>query len=277
VADAADGAGSDPGAFIFSLNLGASSGSAGAAVSAAGGGISGAAAAGAAGGIIVAGAGVSGSVAAAGGSTAILGFRRTRSGGGGGTGSAAGDGMTGAGAGGGDDEDVAALGGSAVSFGFNRNLGSAFSSGAAVGSAAAGAVSSGRLRGFSRNGGGGVSSLMRPQENNFYRNTKPKRFTRGHPPSAYVIPTLAMKRLCLLCLAALVLTSASGCHFFRKKHPKVKETSIIGTDTEMEFKRRWTERRVSELTARGTTAERARQQAEEEFQTRFSYTNAAHR
>lgn len=86
-----------------------------------------------------------------------------------------------------------------------------------------------------------------------------------------------MKRLSLLCLAALVLATAPGCHLFRKKHPKPKEVSTIGTDTELEFKHRWLDRRTAELVGKGTNAQAARAQAEEEFRQRFSYTQAVNK
>jgi hypothetical protein len=78
--------------------------------------------------------------------------------------------------------------------------------------------------------------------------------------------------LCSVCIAALCCSS--GC-LFSKKANRTKETSAIAADVEESFRKRWVEKRASELTARGATADAARVQAESEFRERFEFTRAA--
>ena len=79
-----------------------------------------------------------------------------------------------------------------------------------------------------------------------------------------------MKHPFLACLAALVLLSASGCHLFHKSK-KPKESTAIASEVETNFRNRWIDRRVAELTAAGTDATAAHQQAAREFQQRYPY------
>lgn len=70
-------------------------------------------------------------------------------------------------------------------------------------------------------------------------------------------------------LAALAL--ASGCGMFSKKAGRVKENPAIASDVEETFRRRWMDKRVSELTAQGLAPETARAQAETEFRERYAF------
>lgn len=81
---------------------------------------------------------------------------------------------------------------------------------------------------------------------------------------------MKLKPTLLVCLSAAMVASVTGCHFF-KKSKKPKENPAIAADTEANFRERWLERRVPELTAQGTDAATARQQAEREFQEKFPY------
>ena len=76
--------------------------------------------------------------------------------------------------------------------------------------------------------------------------------------------------LFVLCIATLCCSS--GCLFSRKA--KTKESSAIAADVEESFRRRWVDKRVGELTARGTAAEVARTQAETEFRERYDFSRA---
>jgi hypothetical protein len=63
-----------------------------------------------------------------------------------------------------------------------------------------------------------------------------------------------LKSTLLLLFSAVVLASAPGCHFFhRSKKPKPNPN--IAEDVETNFKARWMEKRVGELTAAGTPRE----------------------
>lgn len=75
-----------------------------------------------------------------------------------------------------------------------------------------------------------------------------------------------MKRLCFLCLTALVLLSLLGC---ANNHP-------IAAGVEENFKARWIAQRMGELQAAGVTDGReARRQALEEFRQKYPYTSVA--
>jgi hypothetical protein len=82
-----------------------------------------------------------------------------------------------------------------------------------------------------------------------------------------------LKPTIIVCLSAVALTFLTGCNLFRK-NKKPKENPAIAQDVEQAFRRRWVEQRVTELTAQGTDAAAARQQAEADFQTRFPYIRA---
>ncbi len=80
------------------------------------------------------------------------------------------------------------------------------------------------------------------------------------------------KPLLLLALTVLAL-QASGC-IFSKKPKTAKENTAIAADVEESFRRRWVEKRVAEIVAKGTAADAAKTQAETEFRERFGFTRA---
>lgn len=82
-----------------------------------------------------------------------------------------------------------------------------------------------------------------------------------------------MNRVIFTLLSATVLLS-SGC-LFSKKTKKPKENTAIAADTDENFRQRFLDRRVADLTATGMSADAARAQAAEEFKTRYGYTSAA--
>jgi hypothetical protein len=87
-----------------------------------------------------------------------------------------------------------------------------------------------------------------------------------------------MKRLFPVTLAALVLLSGAGCHFFPhfKKKPKVpKEDRAITTSLEKEFEQRWVDKRAADLVAAGSTADAAHAQAVAEYRQKFVFTHSA--
>jgi hypothetical protein len=71
-------------------------------------------------------------------------------------------------------------------------------------------------------------------------------------------------------VAALLLTT--GC-LFSKKSTRAKESSAIATEVEETFRKRWVDKRISELTVQGITAEAARTQAESEFREKFGFNS----
>ncbi len=71
------------------------------------------------------------------------------------------------------------------------------------------------------------------------------------------------------CIA--LLCCSSGC-IFSKRANRAKESSAIAADVEESFRKRWVDKRASELAAKGTTAEVARTQAESEFRERYEFT-----
>jgi hypothetical protein len=77
--------------------------------------------------------------------------------------------------------------------------------------------------------------------------------------------------LCSLCIATLF--ASTGC-LFSKKSRRPKESSAIAADVEENFRRRWVEKRATELAAQGTAADIARTQAEAEFRERYDFTRA---
>ncbi|HND60644.1 MAG TPA: hypothetical protein PLB90_04130 [Opitutaceae bacterium] len=88
-----------------------------------------------------------------------------------------------------------------------------------------------------------------------------------------------MKRLPVLCLLLATLLLAPGCKhgwFGKKKQGKApKETNEVALDVEMTFRQRYIEKRTGELVSQGMRVDVARQQALDEFRTRYSYTRAA--
>lgn len=81
------------------------------------------------------------------------------------------------------------------------------------------------------------------------------------------------KPLLLLALAAFALQT-TGC-LFSKKPKAPKESTAISADVEESFHKRWVDKRVGELAAKGTAADAARTQAEAEFRERYGFTRAA--
>ena len=79
-----------------------------------------------------------------------------------------------------------------------------------------------------------------------------------------------LKLVLLAGLAAGVVVADSGC-LFHRKNKKPKETNAIATETEAEFRARFLDKRVAELTAQGKDAATARQQAEVEFRAKYPY------
>lgn len=67
------------------------------------------------------------------------------------------------------------------------------------------------------------------------------------------------------------LTLSTGC-LFSKKSERPKETSAIASENEELLRKRWVDKRASELTASGTAAEAARVQAESEFREKFGFS-----
>jgi hypothetical protein len=81
---------------------------------------------------------------------------------------------------------------------------------------------------------------------------------------------MKLKPLLLVCSAALIASSVTGCNFFRK-NKKPKENPAIASEVEAEFRQRWVDRRASELVGGGADALTARHQAETEFRERYPY------
>jgi|GEM_PF-243770 len=82
-----------------------------------------------------------------------------------------------------------------------------------------------------------------------------------------------LKPTLIVCLSAVALISLTGCNFFRK-NKKPKEDSRLALQVEGEFRDRWIEKRTAELTAQGTDAATAQQQAAREFRERYPYIRA---
>ncbi len=80
------------------------------------------------------------------------------------------------------------------------------------------------------------------------------------------------KPLLLLALTVLAL-QASGC-IFSKKPKTAKENPAIAADVEESFRRRWVEKRAAEIVVKGTAADAAKTQAENEFRERYGFTRA---
>ena len=79
-------------------------------------------------------------------------------------------------------------------------------------------------------------------------------------------------------LAALVVLSGAGCHYFPhfKKKPKVpKQDQAISSSLEKEFEQRWVDKRAAELVASGMTPAAAHTQAVSEFRVKYAFTKAA--
>jgi hypothetical protein len=102
--------------------------------------------------------------------------------------------------------------------------------------------------------------------------TNPENFPS---PSGGVLTTLPrlfiMRHVFLTLLAAILLALSTGCTFF-KGSKKPKESSAISGEVEETFRRRWVEKRASELSAQGVTREAAATQAENEFRQRYNFS-----
>lgn len=81
---------------------------------------------------------------------------------------------------------------------------------------------------------------------------------------------MKLKSTILLCLAASVLCTASGCNLFRKSK-KPKANPAIASELEADFQQRFVDRRVAELTAGGMDATAAGAQAHAEFAERYPH------
>ena len=74
-------------------------------------------------------------------------------------------------------------------------------------------------------------------------------------------------------LGLTLLCCSSGC-LFSKKANRAKESSAISADVEENFRKRWVDKRASELVGQGTPADAARTRAENEFRERYEFTRA---
>ncbi len=82
-----------------------------------------------------------------------------------------------------------------------------------------------------------------------------------------------MTKLSLLTAAVLLLTLSTGC-LFSKKNDRPKESSAIASENEETLRKRWVDKRMTELAAQGIAAEAARPQAEREFREKFGFSEA---
>lgn len=76
------------------------------------------------------------------------------------------------------------------------------------------------------------------------------------------------KRILIIGLAATVAFSFGAC----RSSKKPKETNAIASEMEANFKQRWIDKRVAELTQSGKAPEVAKAQAEKEFAERFDFS-----
>jgi hypothetical protein len=182
----------------------------------------------------------------------------------------------------------------------------------AAGAAGAASPSADFKRGFRRSAGGGgaCSSLMHPRAKPVFRRRETKKICRAgrsatHDRFHEFFPSGAARpkawaagkketkkirsrstragttflppmtqRLLLSCIAAALLTT-TGCSLFSKKSDKApKDNGAISSEVEESLRRRWVEKRTSELVAAGVTADAARNQAAQEFRDKFEYTKA---
>lgn len=81
---------------------------------------------------------------------------------------------------------------------------------------------------------------------------------------------MMFKSTTLVCLAVLVLGSASGCNLFRKSK-KPKQNPAIAAELETDFRQRWIDRRAAELKSQGVETPAAGEQAMKEFSEKFPY------
>lgn len=103
--------------------------------------------------------------------------------------------------------------------------------------------------------------------------TDPKVSLAVSPEPPHVDPLLQMTKPTLLIAAVLALSLSAGC-LFSKKTDRPKESSAIASDNEEMLRKRWVDKRLSELAAQGVAADAARPQAEREFQEKFGFSTA---
>lgn len=82
---------------------------------------------------------------------------------------------------------------------------------------------------------------------------------------------MSAKTRCALLSIVLLLPVLAGCVGFRKK----AEDKSVTTQVEENFKRRWVEKRIAEITGQGVAQDEARQRALVEFRDKYEYTGAA--
>lgn len=80
---------------------------------------------------------------------------------------------------------------------------------------------------------------------------------------------MKLKLSLLVCLTG-ILCFGSGCTLFRKSK-KPKENPNIASQVESDFRQRWVDHRVAELTAKGIDATTAARQADTEFREKYPY------
>jgi len=98
--------------------------------------------------------------------------------------------------------------------------------------------------------------------------------SRSYRPVVTFRPVFNMIKALLFSLSIATLCCSSGC-LFSKKSGRPKESSTISADVEENFRRRWVEKRASELAAQGVAADAAQVRAESEFRERYSFTREA--
>ncbi len=82
-----------------------------------------------------------------------------------------------------------------------------------------------------------------------------------------------MTKPLLLSVLAFCLAFSTGCIFSKKS--RVKDNGAIAADVEASFRKRWIEKRTSELTAQGQAVATAQSTAETEFRERYGFIQAA--
>jgi hypothetical protein len=83
-----------------------------------------------------------------------------------------------------------------------------------------------------------------------------------------------IKRLFPSFVAVSVLALCGGC-LFPKNFSKNKKDKHVSATMEAEFKQRWLEKRVGDLTTQGMAPDTAHAQALAEYNTKYSYTRPA--
>lgn len=79
-----------------------------------------------------------------------------------------------------------------------------------------------------------------------------------------------MTKPLLLAALAAVLALSSGC-LFSKKSGRSKESNAIASEVEETYRKRWVDKRASELMAQGVAADAARAQADQEFNEKYGF------